>query len=895
MKVIVCDKCFNIPKITIVNTNQIQLECSTCNTILSFELDYFNRFINIKENDDLFKLPDCNYIKNHSAKAILYCFKCGKYICNNCLNNHNDIFEGKGHITINQKISHQYFCKNHGIEENRFFCFCTKCNNYQCYECKCEHQNEDKYYFNNDEIKINEIRNKINKCQKIIEEQEKYLNDFISNINNKIKSLTDMFNDYKKRNTDLISFYNILINNYDQMKNIKNYNIRNNIFLNDNFNFGDSNINNDECLMSKYNRLSDFYMNTRHIKTKEYIDSYISPKFCYDKIKKCLILNDKIVCFIFDKEIERHICFIYKNNKNENRLMRMFHDDFIKDAYPLEGNKYMYLDVSNNLTICQIDLSNDSFGSSEIKRFNSINFAINDVFNKNNFFIIQNNEKHIYFILKYYINNEKNKDGSYENSLENKNNMYLIIKERKKFSKYLMDDILKIIEDSNINNAEKKELSKIFKYKNENEINIDKLININNELLNLIQKVNENAHNKIKNIINDTDSNCVINSNYIIKCIKKLDKNNLNQNEKNVVNNADNFNELSKKIIEKYIHYLIYNSKINNIYNYNNKFLLFMEENYLIIPYSLTEKKFLGLETANLIENRKNYNNFEIIGITPDKIVINNIEDKLIYVIENNDSYNFCLVKTFNYYFNAQVSNNYLLLDKNNNNKYLFSLINLNDYKFDYKLSCDFNQLLNFKIKNNNPPKIILNQDFHKFLYLYEDKNQLGLIDCTFDKKIEYSNKNKQNLKIILTKDNLSEIVPTIYDFSSYYKDDKDYEPNNVLKDKGYYCTKTNKNEYITFKFDKEYCLLGFSIEYPDSYEKARPKEIKVTIYDNQKRELDSFGFTDLKLEAYFCKINLDDKGAYLKLQFIDNFGSDYFCIEKVRFFADITHSINIK
>ena len=229
------------------------------------------------------------------------------------------------------------------------------------------------------------------------------------------------------------------------MKSIKNYNIRNNIFLNDNFNFGDSNINNDDCLMSKYNKLSDFYMNTRHIKTKEYIDSYISPKFCYDKIKKCLILNDKIVCFIFDKEKEKHICFIYKNNKNENELMRMFYDGFIKDAYPLEGNKYMCLDDSNNLTINQIYLSNGSLDPLQIKRFNSINFVINDLFNKNNFFIIQNNEKDIYFILKYYINNEKNKDGSYENSLENKNNMYLIIKERKKFSKYLMDDILKTL------------------------------------------------------------------------------------------------------------------------------------------------------------------------------------------------------------------------------------------------------------------------------------------------------------------------------------------------------------------------------------------------------------------------------------------------------------------
>ena len=72
MKVIVCDKCFNIPKITIANKNQIELECSICNTIESLNLEYFNRFINIKENDDLFKLPKCNYSKNHSAQAILY-------------------------------------------------------------------------------------------------------------------------------------------------------------------------------------------------------------------------------------------------------------------------------------------------------------------------------------------------------------------------------------------------------------------------------------------------------------------------------------------------------------------------------------------------------------------------------------------------------------------------------------------------------------------------------------------------------------------------------------------------------------------------------------------------------------------------------------------------------
>ena len=153
MKVIVCDKCFNIPKITIANKNQIELECSICNTIESLNLEYFNRFINIKENDDLFKLPKCNYSKNHSAQAILYCFKCSKYLCNDCLNIHNEIFEERGHITIKQKMNHQYHCRKKGHEENVLNYFCTKCNNYLCCFCKCEHPKEYKYDFGDDESK----------------------------------------------------------------------------------------------------------------------------------------------------------------------------------------------------------------------------------------------------------------------------------------------------------------------------------------------------------------------------------------------------------------------------------------------------------------------------------------------------------------------------------------------------------------------------------------------------------------------------------------------------------------------------------------------------------------------------------------------------------------------
>ena len=102
MKVVVCEKCFNIPKIIIKNKNEIQLECQTCKSINLSPIDYFNRYININEKDDLYSLPYCNF-KEHNEKAILYCFKCNKYLCNDCLRNHNAIFKEKGHITIKQK------------------------------------------------------------------------------------------------------------------------------------------------------------------------------------------------------------------------------------------------------------------------------------------------------------------------------------------------------------------------------------------------------------------------------------------------------------------------------------------------------------------------------------------------------------------------------------------------------------------------------------------------------------------------------------------------------------------------------------------------------------------------------------------------------------------------
>ena len=194
MKVIVCEKCFNIPKITIKNKNEIQLECPNCKSITSSPIDYFNRYIKLNEKDDLFNLPNCNF-KDHLEKAILYCFKCSKYLCKDCLKSHDEIFKEKGHITIKQKIKHKYFCEKEGHEEYILNKFCLKCNKYLCCDCKCEHNENELYNFNNIDNDINDIKNKVLKCQEIIEKEEIKYKNFIKILENKINSLTNLFND----------------------------------------------------------------------------------------------------------------------------------------------------------------------------------------------------------------------------------------------------------------------------------------------------------------------------------------------------------------------------------------------------------------------------------------------------------------------------------------------------------------------------------------------------------------------------------------------------------------------------------------------------------------------------------------------------------------------------
>ena len=655
MKIVVCEKCYDIPKIAILNNGKIKIECGNCQVSEIKEYHYFDKFIKNNNDDKLFDLGNCNFIEDHdkNQRSTLYCFQCEKYLCESCLKNiHDKNSKMRGHSKVKQKIKNDYFCRINGHEEYKLDRYCTKCNKYLCPKCRCDHQVSDIFNFENQENKIQEIKQNLDKCENIIKVQKEYLNNYKKKIQSKLQVLDNLFKDYKNRNLEAISIYRLLIDNFEQLsKKIKNFNIYNNIKINDSFNLKEPTLNENECLISHYNKLSAFYMNINHIKTNEYTNYYITEKICNEKIKKCIIVNNNVIAYIYERGLT-HISFAFRLNENSSYSKEdIFFKDFIKDIYPLNRDKFIVLLNSNNLYIEKISIRGNSLSLSRFKSFENINYYLLDLF------MIVNNNSFFYLIYCSGKNYEK---------------LSLISKENKKFKiKNIFDTTKTIIDNSDVDKKDKVILKSIFKYNGEGDEKIEKLIDVNEGLLQFFDKKNKDLYDKMRNKINKNEEKYMLNSNYIFKTFERLkqninDNNGLNEEEKKNIRYISNLNNVCGIIIERYINYYVFNSKINNVYNYKNDFIFFIGEKYLINAYSLKEKQFYVLPFLNFLIEKKNFNGFEIIQISSDKIVLNDSYNKKIYFIEKNQTYDFCLLKkSFNNNYNVSGDKNYLLFDTN--------------------------------------------------------------------------------------------------------------------------------------------------------------------------------------------------------------------------------------
>lgn len=702
----------------------------------------------------------------------------------------------------------------------------------------------------------------------------------MNTIKEKIDKLKDLFDDYKNRNLNAISIYKLLINNYEQsFRKIRNFNLYNNININNHFYTEESKVYSYECLISTYNRLYTFYLNTNHIITEEYTNYYIAEKFCDNSIKKCIIINNDLIAYMYNQKL-KNISFAYKSIKDSQyKKFNIFFEEFIKDIFPLNKDKFIYFDYSNNLIINEIHITKTGLEGKKIKKYKNINYYLKDLYINNKFFMIENKED-VFNII--YCKDEK---------FECTN---LISKENKKHNnEYIINDIREIIDNSKINIQEKSKLKTIFVYNDKNDDTLEKLINMNEKFLKFFDDKNKDLYNKLRNKINNNEDKYVLNSNYIWKTFKRINNNldrfNLSEQEKEDIKYILNLIDLCGDIMDIYSSYIIFNSKINNVVNYKNSFIFFMGDNYLINVYSLKEKKFFNLVSINNFMDRNNFKNFKIIQITRDKVIFNDSENKTIYFIENNNSYNFCLLKiTIKYNFNFVIDNKYLLYDKIANNKLEFSFVNLSDLT-----SIENNaliELFNFKI-NYNIPKIMVSQEFKKIISVY-DNNQLCIVDYTYKSELRYENNNMNINEINLIQDNNSEIIPPKSEYFSVYDDD--YTPKNLFIENEYYCSKSNNNnENILFDFEKEYWLNKIIVTYIDKYQKSRIKKLNVLLYDKKKRIIKKCEYSDYNMEWKNFNITINSKCRYIKFELLENYGEKFFIIGSIRFIVDEIYSIN--
>ena len=76
-----------------------------------------------------------------------------------------------------------------------------------------------------------------------------------------------------------------------------------------------------------------------------------------------------------------------------------------------------------------------------------------------------------------------------------------------------------------------------------------------------------------------------------------------------------------------------------------------------------------------------------------------------------------------------------------------------------------------------------------------------------------------------------------------------------------------------------------------DDYKKARPKKFNVTLFDIKGRPIKTYNFINDNKETKSFKGNLNNKGAILRFDLLENFGDNYFIIERMFFYVEDTYS----
>ena len=261
-KEIICPECKENIKFKFEDYNISLYECKN-----KHDLDLFINEFNITQNINISKIicQNCKiYNKGNVNKNIFYkCNTCKLNLCPICYFNHD-----KNHNIINYDDKN-YICEEHN---DKYIAYCKDCKQNICIFCEQNHKNDNIINFGQ---LIPNIAN-INNYLKQLKLQKNILTNEIKEIINKLNKVIENFDIYYNINENMINNFNKNKINYEILYNINNIS-NNNIIIKD-----IDNIINDNNIQTKFDKIINIYnkMNNNVINEGEvyYIQSRISGK-----------------------------------------------------------------------------------------------------------------------------------------------------------------------------------------------------------------------------------------------------------------------------------------------------------------------------------------------------------------------------------------------------------------------------------------------------------------------------------------------------------------------------------------------------------------------------------------------------------------------------------------
>ena len=452
-----CETCYKIPNVQIIFENGepylvITCECGYKKEQLS---KYLTNIIKKSEKNSirhfLLQKPICGMDKEHNMRKSLYCLNCNLWLCNKCLQIHNELSESP-HSFLDNKVLVNTICDVHTKTSASFYC--ETCHKSICYYCsKTIHSN---HFFENLKNKFMKIeceinRNIIYKFYSKNKNINSYSTDIILNvINQEIKKLKNMkemvLKEFKKQNEinyNIYSFISILYDNYSQNKKYNNYQIIKNLLDNTNFkkNLDDSILkikSKDINIDSMFKQYLLVLSNNKLIEPKyPIILSELDKNQIENTINSLIVVEDYIIVknsnsfsFYSKDDLKMKKCFTYDigigkilDLKNKNlaiavtNIIKIFNYDIFKSTHSIvENNLIIEMILSENTNILILTKENkinlyDYEKKKNIKLFD-FNYEINNLIELNSSVMIcstknkvlelnQNRDKNPVVIFKY--------------------------------------------------------------------------------------------------------------------------------------------------------------------------------------------------------------------------------------------------------------------------------------------------------------------------------------------------------------------------------------------------------------------------------------------------------------------------------------------------------------